>query len=95
MAFLQIYLRMEVLSLVEKLLELLESIWASETLPVDPRDATIMVIFKQGIMADCRNYHGITLLSIAGKILAKLVSYRLAELAERWLLENQYGCRPN
>jgi len=37
----------------------------------------IVTLYKKGNRADCGNYKGISLLSIAGKLLARIVSFRL------------------
>ena len=44
-------------------------------------------------LRDCNNYHGISLLSIARKIMAKVVQKRLSKLAEGVLTESQCGFR--
>ena len=53
-----------------------------------------MTIFKKGDKADCGNYRGISLLAIAGKILAKVLLNRLLPIAEDFLPETQCGFRP-
>ena len=48
---------------------ILDSIWEMEEKPADLRDATIVALFKnKGSRADCGSHRGISLLSIAGKI---------------------------
>ena len=77
--------------------EILTSIWEEEELPRDFRDATIVSLFKnKGSRTDCGNYRGISLLSIAGKILARVILNRLIEsVSEQNLPETQCGFRPN
>ncbi len=59
---------------------LIQNIWENGTLPQDWKDANIMVIYKQkGDRAVCGNSRGISLLSIAGKVLAKIMLSRLVE----------------
>ena len=54
-----------------KLQDLFTSCWEKRTLPQDLKDAVIVSLYKnKGEKSDCSNYRGITLLSIAGKILA-------------------------
>ena len=53
--------------LTQKLLDLFQKIWESETLPADLRGANIVTIFKKRNKAECGNYRGISLLFIAGK----------------------------
>ena len=51
---------------------ILTSIWEKEIMPDDIHDAVIVTLFKnKGNKADCGSYHGISLLSIAGRILTQ------------------------
>lgn len=55
-------------------------IWEHESLPQDWKDANIVVIYKnKGDRAVCGNSRIISLLSIAGKVLAKIMLSRLVE----------------
>ena len=76
---------------------ILTSIWVRDEIPPDFRDAAIVTLFKnKGSKADCGNHRGIFLLSIAGKILARIMLNRLILLvAEKNLPESQYGFRHN
>ncbi|XP_069771587.1 uncharacterized protein [Narcine bancroftii] len=48
--------------------------WDQGKLPQDLRDATIITLYKnKGEKSDCSNYRGITLLSIEGKIFARIL----------------------
>ena len=81
-------------ALKEKLLNLIHSCWEQRKLPQDFKDAILIPIFKnKGDRKVCDNYRGISLLSIAGKILAKIIQVRLTELAEDILTESQCGFR--
>ena len=82
-------------TLTKTLLELFQRIWNIEKIPADLKDANIVTIFKKGNKSECGNYRGISLLSIAGKILARIVSFRLGQLTESVLPESQCGFRPN
>ena len=75
---------------------ILVSIWEEEIMPCDFRDATIVCLFKnKGNKSDCGNYRGISLLSIAGKILARIILNRLINtISEDSLPEAQCGFRP-
>ena len=58
-------------AVLDKLQDLFTNCWEKETLLQDLRDAVIVSLHKnKGEKSDCSNYRGITLLSIAGKILA-------------------------
>ena len=82
-------------TLRDKLFALICRIWHEERLPADLRDATIVTLFKKGNRSDCGNYHGISLLSTAGNILARLLQNRLSPEAEQILPESQCGFRPS
>ena len=63
--------------------------------PPDLRNANIVTIYKKGDKLDCGNYRGIALLSIAGKILARVLLNRLLPLTEEILPATQFGFRPS
>ena len=81
--------------LKNRLMLLILKIWETKTLPSDFRDATIVTIFKKGDRGNCNNYRGISLLSIASKIFARILLDRLLVLAEDVLPESQCGFRPS
>lgn len=82
---------------VRYLLQLFCNIWSTTAeVPQDFKDATIVTIYKRkGDRAECGNHRGISLLSVAGKILAKILQHRLQSLAEDILPESQCGFRAN
>ena len=58
----------------EKLTELFYIMWRKEAIPQEFKDATIIHLFKRkGNPQVCDNHRGISLLSIAGKILARVL----------------------
>ena len=64
--------------LQEQLHLLILLIWKTETTPKQFRNAEIVTIFKnKGTKADCSNYRGVSLLSVAGKILTKILHSRI------------------
>ena len=72
----------------------LNSIWDEEEMPEDFRDALIVAIYNnKGCKVDCGNYRGISLLSIAGKIFARVIVNRLMTLSEKCLPKAQCGFR--
>ena len=77
------------------LMMLILKIWETKTIPQDFKDVNIVTIFKKGDREDCNNYRGISLLSTAGKIFARILLDRLLELAEEVLPESQCGFRPS
>ena len=78
-----------------KLHELFLCCWEQGKLPQDLRDAVIITLYKnKGEKSNCDNYRGITLLSIAGKILARILLNRLVPtIAEDNTPESQCGFR--
>ena len=80
--------------LIEPLLGLLQSCWRSGEVPQDMRDAKIITLYKnKGERSNCNNYRGISLLSIVGKVFAKVVLPRLQVLASTVYPEAQCGFR--
>ena len=60
------------LPMAEKLTELFQCMWRKEAIPQDFKDASIIHLYKRrGNPQVCDNHRGISLLSIAGNILAK------------------------
>ena len=58
------------------------------------RDANIVTLYKnKGDRSDCNNYRGISLLSIVGKVFARVILKRLQNLASRVYPESQCGFR--
>ena len=83
-------------AVVQKLTELFQSIWEKGTVPQQFKDASIVHIYKRkGNRQSCDNHRGISLLSIAGKILARvLLNCLLHHLEQSHLLpESQCGFR--
>ncbi len=55
-------------------------------------DSKIITIYKnKGERNDCNNYRDIFLLSIVGKVFARVILIRLQKLAERIYPESQCG----
>ncbi|XP_071954137.1 craniofacial development protein 2-like [Antedon mediterranea] len=81
-------------TLLQKIHELLLQCWEEGSVPQDMRDANIVTLYtNKGDRSDCINYRGISLLSIVGKVFARVVLTRLQSLAERVYHEAQCGFR--
>ena len=82
--------------LVAKLTAFFVNCWDNSTIPKDLKDARIVHLYKgKGDKSLCDNHRGISLLSIAGKILAKLILNRLTEhIIDDVVPESQCGFRP-
>ena len=86
------------LPVAEKLTELFHIMWRKKAIPQEFKDATIIHVFKRkGNPQVCDSHRGISLLSIAGKILARVLLNRLNEHLERsgLLPESRCGFRKN
>ena len=81
-------------TLVHHLHRLFLEIWDNEEVPQELKDASIVIIFTKGSRTECGNYRGISLLSVAGKILATVLLNRLQPLSESIIPETQCGFRP-
>ena len=81
-------------ALIGDLHELLCLCWREGAVPMDMRGAKIVTLYKnKGDRSDCNNYRGISLLSIVGKVFARVVLSRLQVLAEQVYPESQCGFR--
>ena len=77
-------------------LQLFHTMWRKEAIPQEFKDASIIHLFKWKRNPQlCDNYRGFSLLSIAGKVLARVLLNRLNEHLEqsRLLPESQCGFR--
>ena len=76
---------------------IISEVWRGEPVPQVWKDANLVTIFKnKGDRSECGNSRGIALLSVAGKILAKVVLRRIVStLTEAILPETQCGFRSN
>ena len=81
--------------LLAKLSGLLAECWSKGHLPSDLKDAHIVHLYKgKGDRSLCDNHRGISLLSVAGKVLARVILDRLTKhLLEDIVPESQCGFR--
>ena len=71
-------------SLLQKLTALFQSSLESEALPQEFKDDTIVHIYKRkGNKRSCHNHRGMSLLSIAGKIMARILLNRLLSTSRK------------
>ena len=79
--------------LLEQLMSLFRTIWKAGGVPQDFKDASIVHIYKRkGDKTSCDNHRGISLLCIAGKVIARIILNRLiTHIAEIIVPESQ--CR--
>lgn len=68
--------------------------WEKESVPEDWRKAVIVPLYKgKGSKEECKNYRGISLLSIPGKVHARVVTQRLQKITDDKIGEEQGGFR--
>ena len=67
-------------------------IWREERVPQQWKDVVIAVLHKKGDKAECVNYHGISLVPYAGKVLLKVAARILGHSFEAKSLLPQKQC---
>src|SRR3984885_14979139 len=72
---------------------LLSRAWEEETTPKDFKNGTIITLPKKGDLRKCKNWRGITLLSVPGKVLCRIIFNRMRASMEKILNEDQAGFR--
>ena len=83
-------------NLFSRLHQLITNAWEVGSVPQAWKDASIVTIYKKGDRTDCGNYRGISLLSIAGKIFARILLNRLStHITPEVVPETQCGFRGN
>ena len=82
-------------ALLDKLTSLFQEIWKAGQVPQDFKDAAVVHIYKRkGDITSCDNHRGISLLCIAGKVLARVILNRLIiNVSETIVPESQCGFR--
>ena len=82
--------------LFSRLHQLITNAWEVGSVPQAWKDASIVTIYKKGDRTDCENYRGISLLSIAGKIFARILLNRLSTyITPKVVPETQCSLRGN
>ena len=62
--------------------------------PKDWRRAIMFPFHKKGSRSVCKNYRGISLLSVPGKVFGTILNDRMRSITEGKLMEEQVGFRP-
>ena len=75
------------------LYELLLKIWERERVPNDWRCGLMICLSNKGNLMECGNWRGITLLSLATKILGKVIITRIRDTVDTRLRQEQAGFR--
>ena len=77
---------------IEWLVKLFNEVWGRGGAPRDWKSAIIVPIHKQGSRLECTNYRGISLLSVVGKVFARVLNDRVKGLTEGSVMDEQGGC---
>ena len=78
---------------IEWLVKLFNEVWGRGVAPRDWKSAIIVPIHKKGSRLKCTNYRGIRLLSVVGKVFARVLNYRVKGLTEGSVMDEQGGFR--
>ena len=78
---------------IEWLMKLFNAVWERGVAPSDWKSGIIVPIHKKGSRLECTNYRGISLLSVVGKVFAKVLNDRVKGLTEGRVMEEQGGFR--
>ncbi|KAL0153242.1 hypothetical protein M9458_051417, partial [Cirrhinus mrigala] len=68
--------------------------WRLGTVPLDWQTGVVVPLFKKRDRRVCSNYRGITLLSLPGKVYARVLERRIRPIVEPRIQEEQCGFRP-
>ena len=77
----------------EILHDLFGKIWEQEEIPTEWKEGYLVKFPKKGDMQDCKNYRGIMLLSVPGKVLNSVILDRLKTGVDAKLRDHQAGFR--
>ena len=88
-------LKADLYTSTQMLYEIFEKVWEEETIPEDWKEGYLVKVPKKGDLANCNNYRGITMLSVPGKILSRIILQRLIDALEEILRDQQMGFRKN
>uniref|UniRef100_A0A8D9E6N4 Craniofacial development protein 2 n=1 Tax=Cacopsylla melanoneura TaxID=428564 RepID=A0A8D9E6N4_9HEMI len=80
-------------TVVNMMVTLLKKVWEEKHIPKDWTDAIVVPLHKKGNKAKCDNYRGISLLSVPGKVLSKVLCNRLSPFLETCFSDSQCGFR--
>ena len=76
-----------------KLLKIMNMIFEKGEVPNYFRKTLIKPLYKKGDKSECRNYRGISLVSVGSKLLSNMILFRLRHSVDKVLREEQCGFR--
>nr|KAG5686716.1 hypothetical protein BaRGS_020242 [Batillaria attramentaria] len=81
---------------VNMLHSLFSKIWEKKEVPAQWKEGIVIKLPKKGDLRDCKNYRGIILLSVPGKVLDnRILLERMREAVDLMLRDQQAGFRRN
>ena len=75
------------------LYSIFDEIWGKEEIPAEWKKGYLIKIPKKGYLSRCDNFRGITLLSVPGKVLNRIILERMKGEVDKTLREEQAGFR--
>ena len=78
---------------IEMLYDLIGNVWDTDEIPIGWKEGYLVKIPKKGDLHECRNYRGIMLLSVPGKVLNRIILERLKNEVDNKLRDHQAGFR--
>ena len=88
-------LKVDVETTADLLYPLFKKIWEEEEIPMDWKEGYLIKLPKKGDLSKCENYRGITLLSVPGKVLNRILLKRMKGKVDPLLRDQQAGFRQN
>ena len=80
-------------AVVQWLHKIIDLTWRTGNVPMDWQKALIVPSHKKGSRTKCKNYRGISLLNIPGKVYASILETRMRIITEGKVLEEQGAFR--
>ena len=78
---------------VDWMAKVFNMVWREGEAPRDWKNAVIVPVYKKGIKLDCTNYRGISLMSVVGKVFARVLNERVKGLTVDKVMDEQGGFR--
>ena len=79
--------------MLQSIFWLIAECWVREKVPTAWMKALVFPVFKKGKREDMRNYRGISLLSVVGKVYATVLNERVMKWGEEVVVDEQFGFR--
>ena len=80
---------------IEMLYNLIGKILETDEIPIGWKEEYLVKIPKKGDIQECKNYRGMMLLSVPGKVLNRIILERMKNEVDNILRDHQVGFRQN